>query len=73
MSTVLLVVALTLFVLAILSHVTTKRKREAVKNIVGPYNLPIVGAVHFAYQLNPESKKQKKVLPNFVGVLFTNT
>ncbi|XP_073838193.1 cytochrome P450 4d8-like [Musca autumnalis] len=59
MNTILLVLALTLFVLGYMSHASTKRRREAVKNLGGPYIIPILGAVHLAYQLNPENYFEK--------------
>ncbi|XP_061400141.1 cytochrome P450 4d8-like [Musca vetustissima] len=37
------------------NHASTKRKREAVKNLNGPPTVPILGSVLLAYQINPEN------------------
>uniref|UniRef100_A0A1I8MQA4 Cytochrome P450 n=1 Tax=Musca domestica TaxID=7370 RepID=A0A1I8MQA4_MUSDO len=55
MSTALAVITLSLFILGFWIHLSQKSRRDAVKNINGPYNIPLLGALQESYGLTPEN------------------
>ncbi|XP_075163186.1 cytochrome P450 4d8-like [Haematobia irritans] len=62
---------ITLLVSAYFQYASKKHMREAVKNINGPYCIPLIGPVHLVYQMNPQNIFSKgSVLNDRYGNLF---
>ncbi|XP_073838194.1 cytochrome P450 4d8-like [Musca autumnalis] len=59
MSTTFIIVALTLFLIGFWIHLSQKPRRDAVKNINGPYNIPLLGALYLSYGLTPQNIFEK--------------
>uniref|UniRef100_A0A1I8PNP3 Cytochrome P450 n=1 Tax=Stomoxys calcitrans TaxID=35570 RepID=A0A1I8PNP3_STOCA len=55
------IILLTLFVVGYLRHASKRHMREAVKNINGPYCVPLIGPIHLAYGLTPQNVFTKGV------------
>ncbi|XP_037819762.1 cytochrome P450 4d8 [Lucilia sericata] len=47
--------AIILFLIGLIIHISQKPMRDAVSNIPGPYNFPILGAFYLIFKLEPKS------------------
>lgn len=54
-----LAILLTIVTWAIQSYRSKKSMRDAVKNIGGPFAVPILGCIHLLAEINPQSKKKE--------------
>uniref|UniRef100_A0A1I8PUL0 Cytochrome P450 n=1 Tax=Stomoxys calcitrans TaxID=35570 RepID=A0A1I8PUL0_STOCA len=52
---VIILIVISLAVWGYFIHASRKSRRDAVKNIDGPYNIPLLGPLHWAYGVTPQN------------------